>query len=83
MNFKNVKMDQHSYVIFDPKLEIRNSSVECHAFRICQRAYGISAFSDREIKTVFGEWSGALNDCTRYLNGYKAGNRYEGGNPNN
>lgn len=71
-------MDIHSYVIFDPRLQKRNASVECHAFRICQKGFSISGFDAVNLKTVVGEWSGALNDCTKYMNGYTRGHRYEG-----
>lgn len=27
---------------------------------------------------IIGEWTGAMTDCTPYLNGYNNGSRYEG-----
>ncbi|KAG9298614.1 hypothetical protein G9A89_012682 [Geosiphon pyriformis] len=36
------------------------------------------ANSNNNLWTVIGEWSLASNDCTKWLNGFKAGARYDG-----
>jgi glucan 1,3-beta-glucosidase len=78
---KDLIMDVHFYVTFDYSMERRKASADCFAFRACGKGFSTSAFSNREVNVVFGEWSGATTDCTKYLNGYKWLSRYEGSFP--
>jgi glucan 1,3-beta-glucosidase len=70
----SVIVDHHEYQIFDPHLV--SLSPKDHLKQICDSAPVYSRSSDKW--TIVGEWSGAFTDCAKYVNGFMAGNRYEG-----
>lgn len=72
-NAQGVIMDHHEYQIFDPNLMAMSPAQ--HRQQVCA---AVDGYSHSDKWTVVGEWSGAMTDCAHYLNGYKAGNRYEG-----
>ncbi|KAJ4295283.1 glucan exo-1,3-beta-glucosidase [Kalmusia sp. IMI 367209] len=72
-NAQNVIVDHHEYQIFNA-YEVAWSTGQ-HLSAVCQAA-DYWAASDKWM--VIGEWSGAMTDCAPHLNGFKAGNRYEG-----
>ena len=66
-------LDTHQYQIFSPD-EVAMSPAE-HVSTAC--ALG-SRLASMNKWTVVGEWSGALTDCARWLNGLGKGARYDG-----
>ncbi|KAF2657878.1 glycoside hydrolase family 5 protein [Lophiostoma macrostomum CBS 122681] len=70
----SVIVDHHEYQIFDPSLVALSPAA--HLQQICTSAPVYSRSSDKW--TIVGEWSGAMTDCAKYVNGFMAGNRYEG-----
>lgn len=72
-NAQNVIVDHHEYQIFNS--HSAGMSVQQHREQVCN---AVEYYSHADKWTVVGEWSGALTDCAKYLNGYKAGNRHEG-----
>lgn len=50
-----------------------------HQSLACSQAKSFGSDSDKWI--VVGEWTGAMTDCTPYLNGYGVGARYDGSFP--
>lgn len=78
--YPNLVMDRHHYEVFDANT--MGSGVEFHINSVKNFAQENVKYEDENHKTVVGEWSGAITDCTKYLNGYKAGTRFEGTFPN-
>jgi glucan 1,3-beta-glucosidase len=69
-----VVMDTHHYHMFDTGLLAMD--INSHINAVCQFGRDHLAASDKPV--VVGEWTGALTDCTRYLNGKGNGARYDG-----
>ncbi|KAH7135753.1 glycoside hydrolase superfamily [Dendryphion nanum] len=72
-NAQNVIVDHHEYQIFDSGL--LTFSTQQHLEQVCKSTEG---YSHSDKWTIVGEWSGALTDCAKYLNGFGSGNRIEG-----
>lgn len=66
-------MDHHEYQVFDLGL-IQMTPLE-HRNYVCQN---VGQYNGGDKWTVVGEWSGAMTDCAKYLNGYGVGARYDG-----
>ncbi|KAJ5746460.1 hypothetical protein N7520_011642 [Penicillium odoratum] len=69
-----VMMDTHHYEVFDTSLLAMD--VKAHASNVC-------GFVEQHVKTsdkwtIVGEWTGAMTDCAKYLNGKGVGARYDG-----
>ncbi|KAJ5586945.1 Exo-beta-1-3-glucanase (Exg1) [Penicillium hispanicum] len=69
-----VMMDTHHYEVFDSGLLAMNPS--SHVQSACDFANQHVVTSDKW--TVVGEWTGAMTDCAKYLNGKGVGSRYDG-----
>ncbi|KAJ5740471.1 hypothetical protein N7493_000343 [Penicillium malachiteum] len=69
-----VMMDTHHYEVFDSSLLAMD--VNTHATNACNFAKQHVITSDKW--TVVGEWTGAMTDCAKYLNGKGIGARYDG-----
>lgn len=70
----NVIIDTHHYEVFEGN---QNSwSIDQHVNAACELGRQHLQAVDKPV--VVGEWSGALTDCTKYLNGRGIGSRYEG-----
>ncbi|KAJ5713791.1 CAZyme family GH5 [Penicillium malachiteum] len=69
-----VMMDTHHYEVFDSSLLAMD--VNAHATNACNFAKQHVITSDKW--TVVGEWTGAMTDCAKYLNGKGIGARYDG-----
>ncbi|KAF8249988.1 glycoside hydrolase, partial [Wilcoxina mikolae CBS 423.85] len=75
--FNNVILDTHHYEVFSPGQLAMN--IDSHVSSAC----GIGKQLNSVDKwTVIGEWSGALTDCTKWLNGIGRGARYDNTFPN-
>ncbi|KAJ5246109.1 Glycoside hydrolase superfamily [Penicillium chermesinum] len=69
-----VMMDTHHYEVFDDSLLAMTPST--HASNACNFSAEHVQHSDKW--TVVGEWTGAMTDCAKYLNGKGIGARYDG-----
>jgi glucan 1,3-beta-glucosidase len=49
-----------------------------HIRSACNNAKGLSDFNLNQLWTIVGEWTPAMTDCTKYLNGRGVGARYDG-----
>jgi glucan 1,3-beta-glucosidase len=65
--------DHHHYHVFSPAQVALSPSQQIRA--VCA---GRPSFSNADKWTFVGEWTGALTDCAKYLNGYGVGTRYDG-----
>lgn len=72
-DLNNLVVDHHSYQVFDDGAVAM--SVDQHVSSACGSG-GDLASGGHPI--VVGEWSGALTDCAKYLNGRYTGSRYDG-----
>ncbi|KAJ5894101.1 hypothetical protein N7495_005792 [Penicillium taxi] len=72
-----VMMDTHHYEVFESGLLALD--VHAHASTACGFAGAHIQTSDKW--TVVGEWTGAMTDCAKYLNGKGIGSRYDGSYP--
>ncbi len=71
-NAQRVLLDHHEYQVFDNKL-IQLSN-EKHREAVCKSISPIQ-YTDKWV--VIGEWSGAMTDCAKWLNGRDVGARYD------
>lgn len=69
-----VMMDTHHYEVFDSGLLAMDTAT--HVNNVCSFAKDHVVTSDKW--TVVGEWTGAMTDCAKYLNGKGIGARYDG-----
>ncbi|KAE8151867.1 glycoside hydrolase superfamily [Aspergillus avenaceus] len=72
-----VVLDTHHYHMFDTGLLAKD--IDAHVGAVCDFAYQHLAKSDKPV--FVGEWTGALTDCAKYLNGKGVGARYDGTYP--
>ncbi|TEB33365.1 glycoside hydrolase family 5 protein [Coprinellus micaceus] len=71
----DVLMDFHEYQIFgDDQLD---RSVDEHVEFACGYTQTLPNFAAGNIWTVVGEWSNAITDCARWLNGRNVGARWD------
>ncbi|KAJ3515266.1 hypothetical protein NMY22_g14496 [Coprinellus aureogranulatus] len=71
----DVMMDFHEYQIFsDGELD---RSVDDHIQFACGYTQTLPAFAAGNVWTVVGEWSNAITDCARWLNGRNVGARWD------
>lgn len=69
----SLMLDTHHYEVFDSgNLEL---GIDEHVGTAC--GFGGSMASNNKY-TIAGEWSGALTDCAKWLNGRGVGARYDG-----
>ncbi|KAF2713629.1 glycoside hydrolase family 5 protein [Pleomassaria siparia CBS 279.74] len=72
-NAQNVAIDHHEYQVFTPALNQLQPWE--HRQLVCNNA---ATYSGADKWTFVGEWTGAMTDCAKYLNGYQIGARYDG-----
>ncbi|KAJ6005499.1 hypothetical protein N7451_003443 [Penicillium sp. IBT 35674x] len=72
-----VMMDTHHYEVFDESLLAMDA--KSHANNVCNFVDQHVLHSDKW--TIVGEWTGAMTDCAKYLNGKGIGARYDGSYP--
>ncbi|EAU35651.1 glucan 1,3-beta-glucosidase precursor [Aspergillus terreus NIH2624] len=70
----NIVMDNHHYEVFD--INLLRMSVDDHVRSVCD--FGRTQLAPATKPVVVGEWTGAMTDCARYLNGRGVGARYDG-----
>ncbi|KAJ0422436.1 putative glucan 1,3-beta-glucosidase A [Aspergillus carlsbadensis] len=71
---QGVVMDTHHYEVFENGQLAMN--IDEHVNSACQLGSQHLQAVDKPV--IVGEWTGALTDCTKYLNGRGLGVRYEG-----
>jgi glucan 1,3-beta-glucosidase len=49
-----------------------------HIQSACGNAAALSDFNNNQMPTIVGEWTAAMTDCAKYLNGRGNGARYDG-----
>ncbi|KAA8648600.1 hypothetical protein EYZ11_001579 [Aspergillus tanneri] len=69
----NIVMDSHHYHMFDNGLI--GQDINGHVGSVCGYAKELEA-SNKAV--VVGEWTGAMTDCAKYLNGRGVSARYDG-----
>ncbi len=67
----NVVLDHHHYQVFSVG-ELQRS-IDDHVSTACS----LGSSSDESLWAITGEWSAALTDCTKWLNGAGRGARYD------
>ncbi|KAF2830863.1 glycoside hydrolase [Ophiobolus disseminans] len=70
---QGVIVDHHEYQIFDSGL--LTMSVDQHVNLMCD---SVQRWAVSDKWTIVGEWSGAITDCAKHLNGFNSGSRTEG-----
>ncbi|KZF24497.1 glycoside hydrolase family 5 protein [Xylona heveae TC161] len=70
----DVMLDTHAYQIFDDGQVAMDLSG--HVSTAC--SFGTSEVSPTDKWTIVGEWTGAMTDCAKWLNGLGKGARYDG-----
>ncbi|KAK7434061.1 hypothetical protein VKT23_020387 [Stygiomarasmius scandens] len=74
--WQGVAMDTHIYQIFSNE-EVSRTEQE-HIDYACSRASTLESF---DLWPIVGEWTPAMTDCAKYLNGRGIGSRYDGTYP--
>ncbi|PVI03148.1 glycoside hydrolase family 5 protein [Periconia macrospinosa] len=72
-NAQNVAIDHHEYQVFTAPL-LSMTPIQ-HRQQVCT---GADAYSHADKWTIVGEWTGAMTDCARHLNGRGVGARFDG-----
>ncbi|KAH7086382.1 exo-1,3-beta-glucanase [Paraphoma chrysanthemicola] len=72
-NAQNVAIDHHEYQVFNNDL-LRMSPLQ-HQQYVCSNS---ESYNGADKWTFVGEWTGAMTDCAKYLNGYGRGARFDG-----
>jgi len=74
--WEGVIMDTHLYQVFS--VSENQMSQAQHIQAACAKAASLASF---HLWTVVGEWTPAMTDCAKYLNGRGVGSRYDGSFP--
>ncbi|KAF1937654.1 glucan 1,3-beta-glucosidase precursor [Clathrospora elynae] len=72
-NAQNVAIDHHEYQVFSDAF-VRMSPLQ-HQQYVCSNS---ETYNGADKWTFVGEWTGAMTDCAKYLNGFDRGARYDG-----
>ncbi|KAI0050559.1 glycoside hydrolase family 5 protein [Auriscalpium vulgare] len=77
--YQGVAMDTHIYQMFSQSnVALSNSD---HISAACNEATNLVNFNNNGLWTIVGEWTPAMTDCAKYLNGRGVGARYDGSYP--
>jgi len=74
--FTGVAMDTHIYQMFT--YDTVSLSDQDHIRSLCGNAGPLTNFNQNQLWTIVGEWTPAMTDCAKYLNGRGVGARYDG-----
>jgi glucan 1,3-beta-glucosidase len=72
-NAQNVVIDHHEYQVFSPEGVAMQPWQ--HRQLVCNNA---ESYNGADKWTFVGEWTGAMTDCAKHLNGFNVGARYDG-----
>lgn len=67
--FNNVMLDSHIYLAFNNNIIEMQDENDILA-QSCDQAIRVDFMQEREMPTIVGEWSNAVDDCAKYLNGF-------------
>jgi len=74
--FDGVAMDTHIYQMFtDQTIPLNDQQ---HIQSVCANAGPLVDFDQHQLWTIVGEWTPAMTDCAKYLNGRGVGARFDG-----
>ncbi|KAI0649088.1 glycoside hydrolase family 5 protein [Trametes meyenii] len=73
---QGVLMDYHEYQVFN--YNQLGFSQDEHITSSCQVLNNLKAYASSNLYTVSGEWSNAITDCAKWLNGRGVGARWDG-----
>lgn len=76
--FQDVILDHHQYSVFENDQLALSRQDRLNFF--CELRSKIGS-SQSNLRTIVGEWSNAITDCAKYLNGRGIGSRYDGTYP--
>ena len=74
--YQGVAIDTHIYQVFSDAENAR--SQQQHIDNACQNGPKLADFNNNQLWTIVGEWTPAMTDCAKYLNGRGVGARYDG-----
>jgi aryl-phospho-beta-D-glucosidase BglC (GH1 family) len=74
--YTGVAMDTHIYQMFNDQTVSLDEAG--HIQSACGNAATLSNFNNNQLLTIVGEWTTAMTDCAKYLNGVGVGARYDG-----
>lgn len=74
--FQGVAIDTHIYQVFSDAENAR--SQQEHIDSACANGPELANFNKNQLWSIVGEWTPAMTDCARYLNGRGIGSRYDG-----
>ncbi|KAI0671765.1 glycoside hydrolase family 5 protein [Trametes maxima] len=73
---QGVLMDYHEYQVFN--YNQLGFSQDAHITSSCQVLNNLKSYASSNLYTVSGEWSNAITDCAKWLNGRGVGARWDG-----
>ncbi|OSD06598.1 glycoside hydrolase family 5 protein [Trametes coccinea BRFM310] len=73
---QGVLMDYHQYQVFN--YNQLAMSYDEHIADSCQVLSTLQSYAKSNLYTISGEWSNAITDCTKWLNGRGVGARWDG-----
>ncbi|KAI0275227.1 glycoside hydrolase family 5 protein [Gloeopeniophorella convolvens] len=74
--FQGVAMDTHIYQMFsDDQVKLNETQ---HIQAACASGPTLAEFDHTQMPVIVGEWTPAMTDCAKYLNGRGKGARYDG-----
>ncbi|KAI0299819.1 exo-beta-1,3-glucanase [Russula brevipes] len=74
--YQGVAMDTHIYQMFS-NAGVAQTQTQ-HIATACSYGNGLQNFDRNQLWTIVGEWTPAMTDCAKYLNGRGVGARYDG-----
>jgi len=74
--YVGVAMDTHIYQMFNEQSISLDEAG--HIQSACGNAGELSDFNNNQLLTIVAEWTPAMTDCAKYLNGRGVGARYDG-----
>jgi glucan 1,3-beta-glucosidase len=74
--YQGVALDVHVYQVFSDAENARTN--QQHIDNACANGPKLAQFNDNQLWTISGEWTPAMTDCAKYLNGRGVGARYDG-----
>ncbi|KAH9964095.1 glycoside hydrolase family 5 protein [Russula dissimulans] len=74
--YPGAAMDTHIYQMFSDEGAAQTDAQ--HIQSACNNTGRLSDFNQNQMWTIVGEWTPAMTDCAKYLNGRGVGARYDG-----
>ncbi|KAI0036399.1 exo-beta-1,3-glucanase [Vararia minispora EC-137] len=74
--YQGVALDTHVYQVFSDAENARTN--QQHIDNACANGPTFAKFNQNQLWTIVGEWTPAMTDCAKYLNGRGKDARYDG-----